>query len=65
MHIRGVGETPDAFVLEGEVVVGAMLMACGSTKGSDNGVRSSVREAFGYERESRRIVICELGDLLN
>ena len=52
--IRGVGETPDAFVLEGEVVVGAMLMACDSTEGGDSSVMSSVREAFRYERESRR-----------
>ena len=52
--IGGVRETPDAFVLKGEVVVGAVLMACGSTKGGDSGVRASVGEAFGYERESRR-----------
>ena len=52
--IGGVRETPDAFVLKGEVVVGALLMACGSTKGGDSGVMSSIREAFGYERESRR-----------
>ena len=52
--IGGVRETSDAFVLKGEVVVGAVLMACGSTEGGDSGVMSGVREAFGYERESRR-----------
>ena len=45
--IGGVRETPDAFVLKGEVVVGAMVMACGSTEGGDSGVMSSVRIAFG------------------
>ena len=49
-----VREAPDAFALKGEVVVGAMWMACGSTESGDSGVMSGVREAFGYERESWR-----------
>ena len=53
--IWGVRETSDAFVLKGEIVVGAVLVACGGTKcGDRQGVMARVREAFGYERESRR-----------